>query len=239
MNSRYLLVSGLILALVTDLSAGNIPEDDNYFGSTNEVLEVQGRKAKNIADTKANAQAHYALLIKALKTAHLSNPVQLSLAASATEAFEKYMRMIPKPSRELTEFATSPEVPSAIFLLEASLEMLARIPVRQAFMNVSPPITYSGPSASGMDPKGVTDPKARAEYEQRIADNSAAINELNYRNRLKQASDALQDIIRRTVFELMEEGKADSCRTAITTSRLPEKIKAEILCEEDVQPDTR
>ena len=81
MNSRYLLVSGLILALVTDLSAGNIPEDDNYFGSTNEVLEVQGRKAKNIADTKANAQAHYALLIKALKTAHLSNPVQLSLAA--------------------------------------------------------------------------------------------------------------------------------------------------------------
>ncbi|MEI8315843.1 MAG: hypothetical protein WCG79_10385 [Verrucomicrobiota bacterium] len=239
MKIRYLLMSGLMLTLITDLSAGNIPVDDNYFTSTNEILEAQGRVVKSIADKKANAQAHYALLMKASKTAHLSNAVQLSLAASATEAFGEYMRTIPNPSRELTEFAASSEVLSAIFLLETSLEMLARIPVRQTFLNVSPPAWTPGLVAGGMDPKGITDPKARAEYERRIADNSAATEEVNSRTRMENADEALQDILRVTVVALMSKGKADSCRAAITASQLPEKIKVRILGKGDAQPNTR
>jgi hypothetical protein len=64
--------------------------------------------------------------------------------------------------------------------------MLARIPERRALMNIMPPAMPGMPDilVTGMDPKAISDPAARAVYERRIAENHRAMEENTARWRL-------------------------------------------------------
>jgi hypothetical protein len=233
--SREAPSSGAQYALVGD----ELTLDDRYFAVKRSNLEEEGRMARSVAKRKANAKSLCSLARQATNTVDVSNTTRLSVMASATEAVYRYVRAMPHPSKDLEEFAVSSEILDPLFLLEIAADMLSRIPKPDMETNVEPPLGTPGPCSGGMDPAGIKDPKYRAEYEKRIADNKAVWELGQSRSRLQQAAASLQDAFRTMILGLTAAGKAESIRTAVSASKLPTEIKVYILADEKPKPGPR
>ena len=234
MNVRSPLILIMLSQLGAVLCRGAIPMDDHFFKVMNAALEAQGQSATNFAEKETNAEAFYLLAVKASETKPLSNSVRFAVAASAIEASERCIWAIPHTSTDWKNFAASSEISAALFLLSDSSKTLARIPAPPVIiMDVDPPIWTPGPTAGGMDPNGIQDPKARAEYERRIAENSRASDELNSRADLERAMNSLVATIKGVSDTLDSEGRAGPLKAAIKNSQLPPEIKTRILGDGD------
>lgn len=213
------------------LVGAEIPLDEKSILSKAEALEAQSTNAQTFTDKKNSAEALYFLTVKASEIPGLSKVTQLSLITSVCESFSRYLRAIPSPSPDLASFAASPGASNSISVLESALRMIPQSAPSPVFPNVSPPRSTPGPTASGMDPKSVKDPKARAEYEQRIAKNNQALEESNAQVHLKRAVADLKEAIKNIVGRLTVDGHAASLKTIVKNSEIAPEIKADILDE--------
>jgi len=208
---------------------------DELTGTTNSIplqarlLEMQSQNAKDLGAKKRTAEALCRLATKVPEMGGASNVVRLSVIASACESYTRYLRAIPFPSVELVSLASSEAASNSVSLLETALTVMAHQEAPVASLNVSPPAGTPGVTASGMDPKNIRDPKLRAEYEQLIAKNKRALDEVNEQVRLKNAVVGLREAIKNIVSHLSVDGHAASVRTIIMRSQIPPRIKADIL----------
>ena len=178
----------------------------------------------------------YLLATKAAETKGLSSTVRCFVLNCAADVSYRYFSSVPRTRADL-EGAVAPEdISEALSLIEDSLKMLERTPVPKAVLNVSPPVYQGGPIASGMDPKSIPDPEARAEYERRIAENDQATEELNARRRLQRSVRSLEVAISGIVNTHGFEAQAQPLKALITSSQLPAGIKAEMLGQQTTQP---
>jgi hypothetical protein len=258
MKMRLLLILAALAQAAPNAFAQSLSSDDRFFILMTSALTAQGQTATDLRARRANAEGFFLLAAKASSTDVLSNIVRFIVAASAAEASDHYLSAVPHTPTDLEEFATPSEISKALFVLDDSLKLLARIPTAHAVLNVSPPVrlpdvyndgldeaeqtlfgfkdSTPGVAASGMDPKSIQDPKLRAEYERRIAENKHAIEEINERIRLERSVRSLQVAVKGVVDSLGGEGKAEPLKSVIATSDLPTEVKAEILGHGNSQP---
>lgn len=221
-----------ITALFISKAFGNdIQLDNRFFTVMNSALDIpyprniQRWMAMSLGEKKTNAQALYLLDVKASETEGISNAVRLAVAASAIQTFGNYISVIPLTSHDFEDFTASSDLSAALFLLDDSQKLLDRIPPREAYLNVGGP----GVAASGMDPSGVKDPKNRADYERRIAENNQATEENNNRHRISVGIVSVKSSLHRNIPYLAREGKVGSYTNTIGASSLPAAVKAELL----------
>lgn len=233
MKLRFLIILPILTSLLgTDAFGGELPLDNHFFIVMTAALDashpfhIKQWMAMNIGEKRTNARALYLLDVKASQTEGLSNAVRLAVAASATQAFGNYIGAIPIPSQDFEDFTASSDLSDALFLLDDSQKLLDRIPDRQNQLNVG---GGPGVAASGMNPSGVSDPKARADYERQIAENNQATEENNNRHRLDIGIVSLKIDIRRRIKHLTAEGKAELFTNTIEASPLPSNVKVELL----------
>ena len=231
------IIIGFITSLVCLRVFGNETSFDNQFFTVMNAAvampDLQSWMALNSEQKKTNAEALYLLHIKASQTAGLSNIVQLTVLASADEAFDRYISSITRTRADLENFIqTNPrDIPAALQLMDDSLKILACLPEPYFTLNVSPPdwMTDAIPVISGMDPKGIKDLKARAEYERRIAENNQAIGESNARIRIKNEIISLKFALKAFAQNLQSE----NFNAKIKASPLPDEMKLEIIGKQE------
>lgn len=236
MISRTLIALTIVLQFeINMVGAIDAPLDGASVEAKAKSLEAQSREAKNLGDKMTSAEALYRLTVRASEIPELSSAARLTLVSAACEAYNRYLISIPWLPQDLAAFAAAPGASNSVLLLEAALKM---IPPKgpPVIQNVGPLSNPAKPgqitvSAGGMDPKGIQDPKARAEYEQRIAENNRRNDENNARARIEQATFYLKSAIGRVLIGLSREGKADSLKAALVASGLAPEVKAEILAE--------
>ena len=223
----------LILFTITSLFVSNALGDDvhldNHFFivmtaalDASHPFHVKQWRAMSLDEKRTNAQALYLLDVNASQTEGLSNAVRLAVAASATRTFGYYIGSIPTSD----DFITSSDFSAALFLLDDSQKLLDRIPARQNQLNVG---GGPGVAAAGMDPSGVSDPKVRADYERRIAENDQALEENNNRHYLDVGMVSLESSLCMKINYLAAHGKAGPFTNAIEASSLPADVKAKLL----------
>jgi hypothetical protein len=220
--------------VTTNAFGGSFPSDDRFFTLMNEAFEAQGQAAVNLAQKRTNAEAFCLLAMKASQTQILSNMVRLTVADSAVQAFIRYLSAMPHTATDWKEFAAPDHISMALFLLEDSHALLARIPLVPAALNVDPPLVPNVTLISGMDPKGIPDPAARAEYERRIAENNRAIELDNALIILERSTQLLENYLQSVIWVLGPEG--EPLKAAVKASRLPPESKALILDEKRTLP---
>ncbi len=230
---RSLVVLAACLQPVPAVYANDSSADEHFFVVLNGALDEQGRAARSLAEKRTNAEAARLLALKAAGVTNLSNTVQLSLWASAVEGYNRYVQGMLGSSNDLERFAASPDGPAAVEVLTGGLELDKRVPFRPAFLSVMPPIWTPGVTASGMDPKGIEDPKARAEYERRIEENRQAGEEDNCKIRLERSLELLENSLGWVVTSLARTGKEEPLKTLIMASKLPDEIKKQLMEPKD------
>ena len=230
MRLRHALITTLFSLLSIALD-GQAQSDDRFFLTMSKALDVKRQSIQSVEAKKTNIEALYLLAKKASETPSLSNSVRFSVEASAVEALHDYLSTFPHNETKSEKFVGDTEISAAVFLLQDSGRLLGQIQAPRTALNVDPPIWTPGPAAAGMDPKGISDPAARAEYERRIATNEQALEIGRQRSRLQRAVGTLPTALKGVINRLASEGKAAPLIDAIATSQLPADVRTEILGE--------
>ena len=245
MKMRCFILVTAAAVLGGPLFGGEVVLDDHFFTVIAAALDVpdeQTWKTLSMDQKRTNAEALYFLDLKASQTGGLSDGVRLTVAASAIESFSRYLPAALSTSTMREHFANSSNAIEALFLLEDSVKTRARIPIRRPYSNLAPPLDTNaahpgaesgiGIAISGMDPKDVLDPKARAEYERSLAQNQRVVDEWNARARITTGIKYLIMAMQRQMKILDLTGNGGALRAEIGASSLPKEVKAEILGQE-------
>jgi hypothetical protein len=222
---KLLLIISIITFFRISFLEAEVLSDNYFFVTMSMALDCQNRTTMTLNEKATNANALYLLNIKASEAQNISNIVRLTVLDITMKAYNDYTASVLFDAANLENFVNSSNLSVALFLLNDSLQTLEHIPTPHAYLNVLPPVWTPGGAIAGMDPNGIKDPKAQAEYERRIAENNLAIEEINIRHNIQNSVDRLKNLIER----MASNPNTDKIKAQITASPLPEKIKTEII----------
>lgn len=234
-----------VLSASCPVYGGNDAQDNRFYVLMNEALEAQRLAATDLSAKRTNLEAFALLIMKSAASRGVSNNVRLLVEASATEACAKYLEAIPKSSTDVPKYVGPPEIRMIIFILQDATQLLTTLPIPEATLNVSPPLWgpengritagEDGPMAAGMEPSGIKNPAARAEYERRIEVNRIAVEELNSRADIERSMDGFQMYLKYVITNLSSNENYEVIRQIVLNSKLADSVKTNLLEKFDMK----
>jgi hypothetical protein len=207
--------------------------NDEFFLTVASALELQADRATNYIARQHKAEAFREILHQSLLQPNIHESTRVMVSARAARGWSEYILSLG------TNDISVSRASNAVWCLETTLRTLSTgSSPPPAVGKVMPPFGATGPLAAGMSPAGISDPKLRAEYEQRIKENMTNLKWRQDLELLKRTTEGLVAALRLRANETIDnlDGKglvptprAGLFQGVIQDSKLSSEIKSRIV----------
>jgi hypothetical protein len=209
------------LTVVTSPGAAQ-GDSEQFYNERLTLLREEATNATGLTQCVSNLANLRSLYEEVSTRGDISEDFQISVLAVACSSSVAYLSAV-RPS-SIGPFARE-GASNVLGILSSVLNVIKQPLPLAGSLNVMPPASETGFWAAGMSPRAIADPKQRAEYERRIAQNKAAAHRTQMRQLLERSAANIKLQLKLLVRA------SENLASLVRFSRLPESIKEEILSE--------